>query len=162
MDIKAQVDEIRKCSKAVYLAVDESVAKDISRVLLNAADTIEALKKDTDKQELSPEDNTLFENEIQSIIDHYGNEKQYAKAIEEMTELCQLLAKSLCTEGLSNIKARMKEEIADVCVMIMQLNLICGFEFEDILKVMREKVTRTLERIEIDKENNIPKEVKDE
>jgi regulator of replication initiation timing len=42
-DYKARIDEARRAQAAVYLATDESVAQDISRIIKGLADAVEAL-----------------------------------------------------------------------------------------------------------------------
>jgi len=79
------------------------------------------------------------------IVAHFGGyAHQKEKAIEEMTELAQAIARDLQGEG---DRANITEEIADVLVMIAQLVLIYGIHRE-VERVADEKVNRTLERIE--------------
>lgn len=79
------------------------------------------------------------------IIAHFGGyAHQKEKAIEELSELQQALARDLQGEG---DRANIVEEIADALVMIAQLVLIYGIHRE-VERVADEKVNRTLERIE--------------
>lgn len=79
------------------------------------------------------------------IIAHFGGyAHQKEKAIEELSELQQALARDLQGEG---DRANITEEIADVLVTVAQLVLIYGIHREVEL-VADEKVNRTLERIE--------------
>ena len=79
------------------------------------------------------------------IIAHYGGyAHQKEKAIEELSELQQALARDLQGEG---DRANIVEEIADALVMIAQLVLIYGIH-RDVERVADAKVNRTLERIE--------------
>lgn len=79
------------------------------------------------------------------IIAHFGGyAHQKEKAIEELSELQQALARDLQGEG---DRANIIEEIADALVMIAQLVLIYGIHRE-VERVADEKVNRTLERIE--------------
>lgn len=79
------------------------------------------------------------------IIAHFGGyAHQKEKAIEELTELAQAIARDLQGEG---DRANITEEIADALVMIAQLVLIYGIAY-DVQRVATEKVNRTLERIE--------------
>lgn len=43
------VENLHKASRAIYLAVEEAVAKDISQLLCWAADEIERLQKDANR-----------------------------------------------------------------------------------------------------------------
>ena len=79
------------------------------------------------------------------IIAHYGGYvHQKEKAIEELSELQQALARDLQGEG---DRANIIEEIADALVMIAQLVLIYGIH-RDVERVADEKLLRTLARIE--------------
>lgn len=79
------------------------------------------------------------------IIAHFGGyAHQKEKAIEELSELQQALARDLQGEG---DRANIVEEIADALVMIAQLVLIYGIHRE-VERGADEKVNRTLERIE--------------
>ena len=79
------------------------------------------------------------------IIAHYGGyAHQKEKAIEELSELQQAIARDLQGEG---DRANITEEIADVLVTVAQLVLIYGIAY-DVQRVADEKVNRTLARIE--------------
>ena len=83
------------------------------------------------------------------FIDHYGAEKQRMVAIEEMAELTKALCKidraqnapELC-EAIRNAQ----EEIADVEIMVTQLNLMLGEK--EIDHIVLEKIERQKERVE--------------
>lgn len=74
------------------------------------------------------------------IADHYGKEHQTVKAMEELAELIQALAKG----DVENIK----EEVADVLVMIGQLQHLYGISEIEISRIMFRKITRQIERID--------------
>lgn len=76
------------------------------------------------------------------IIDYYGEDKQKTKAIEEMSELI----KAICKNDVENIE----EEIADVSIMLSQLQIMYGFSDWDIEKIKKEKIYRTIERMGIE------------
>lgn len=78
------------------------------------------------------------------IIDHYGPEAQKVKAIEELSELQKEIAKDLIGQGSVECVA---EEIADVQVMIEQLQIIYGIDHSQVKDIMREKILRTMHRI---------------
>lgn len=80
---------------------------------------------------------------LQIIINKFGPNNQQTQAIQEMAELTQALTKNLtCKGNYSNIK----EEIADVVVMIMQLQMIFNINDEELEKLVEAKVDRTLIR----------------
>lgn len=85
------------------------------------------------------------ETELKDIIDYWGEEKQKTKAIEELSELQKELCKNLI--GQSNEKA-LKEEIADVQLMINQLMIIYGFTKNGIEYCMNQKIKRTRDIID--------------
>ena len=80
---------------------------------------------------------------INQIIDHFGEENQVNKAIEEMLELC--VALTHYKDG-KVCELDVVDEIADVQIMLAQLEVIFGIE--DVHSVIRHKVNRTIERIE--------------
>lgn len=81
-----------------------------------------------------------FMEVIKIIADHYGKENQTIKAIEELAELIQALAKG----DIENIK----EEIADVRVMLEQIEYLYGVSDDEITLRMCAKPWRQLERME--------------
>lgn len=90
------------------------------------------------------QDNTNCAN-LWRIIAHFGGyAHQKEKAIEELSELQQALARDLQGEG---DRANITEEIADVLVTVAQLVLIYGIH-HDVERVASQKIFRTLVRIE--------------
>ena len=90
------------------------------------------------------------------IIAHYGGyAHQKEKAIAELSELQQALARDLQGEG---DRANIIEEIADALVMIAQLVLIYGIH-RDVERAASYKILRTLVRIEKE-QKGAPGEVK--
>ena len=81
-----------------------------------------------------------FMKKTKAIADHYGKEHQTIKAIEELAELIQALAKG----DIENIK----EEIADVRVMLEQIEYLYGISDDAITLRMCAKLWRQLERME--------------
>lgn len=82
------------------------------------------------------------------IIAHfggYGHQKE--KAIEELGELSRALARDLQGEG---DRANIAEEMADVYIMLAQLELIYG-NHRDVVRVTQEKIDRTMARIEAER-----------
>ena len=76
---------------------------------------------------------------IKAIANYYGKEHQTIKAIEELAELIQALAKG----DIENIK----EEIADVRVMLEQLEYLYGISDDEITLRMCAKLWRQWERM---------------
>ena len=72
-------------------------------------------------------------------IDHYGKENQVKKAVEEMAEL----TKALCKGDVENIK----EEIADVQIMLWQLQMIY-YNGNEQQKYGAKKLLRLQDRME--------------
>lgn len=83
-----------------------------------------------------------IEKILRKAIDHYGKDNQVKKSVEEMAEL----TKALCKGDLENIK----EEIADVHVMLWQLQMIF-YDGNELPKRAAQKLKRLEERTETDK-----------
>lgn len=83
--------------------------------------------------------------QLQQIINHYGHESQKAMLFEEMAELQKEVCKEL--RGKGDIQ-HIAEELADVYIMLQQIQLIYGITDEQIEQVVQDKVERTLDRIE--------------
>ena len=89
-----------------------------------------------------------MESELKQIIDFYGKELQTIVAIEEMAELTKVLSKVYRHKGAStkDIQA-IEEEMADVLLMLKQLQIIYGITDEALNAEIEFKTYRTLERI---------------
>lgn len=95
---------------------------------------------------------------IQKIAQNYGYDAQSRQCIEEMAELTQAINKFWrkrlkCGEvefsksiPLSPEHMNLKEEIADVYIMIHQMMYLLGIK--SIEKTVNEKLDRQIERIE--------------
>ena len=83
------------------------------------------------------------------IFHHYGRRKQRLKTIEELAELQRALSRWDLYSKDDNYY-NVLEETADVIVMIRQLYFI--LEKEEIDRIVKEKVDRTLKRIEKEKQ----------
>ena len=79
---------------------------------------------------------------LQKAIDHYGKDNQVKKSIEEMAEL----TKALCKGDVENIK----EEIADVQIMLYQLQMIF-YNGNELSEYVARKLLRLENRMETDK-----------
>ena len=95
------------------------------------------------------------EQKIQYIADHYGYEPQSRQLIEELSELIQAVCKhnrafdgkqlsesSGCTE-----KDAIIEEMADVTIMMCQIQHILGIGNLDLDSKIEQKLNRQIERI---------------
>lgn len=76
---------------------------------------------------------------IIKIADHYGLEHQQIKTIEELSELIQALAKGNRMNTL--------EEMADVTVMIKQLQYLMDVSDAELAALMDIKLERQLRRM---------------
>lgn len=85
------------------------------------------------------------ETELKKIIEFYGEKAQTIKAIEELSELTKELCKYL--NGQIDEKA-IKEEMADVQVMLNQLILIFNSGKLDMERRMNIKIKRTTDIID--------------
>ena len=92
-----------------------------------------------------PEREVPRKDDLEMIIAHYGPDAQIIKTIEEFSELTVELAKDMNSQG--DIE-RILEEIADVLVMLEQLQLIYKFDWPSVEAISNEKINRTLNRID--------------
>lgn len=83
--------------------------------------------------------------QLQQIIDHYGENHQKDKLFEEMAELQKEVCKEKDGKG---DKQHIAEELADVYVMLQQLQLMYRISDEKVELEVQKKIERTLERIE--------------
>ena len=89
-----------------------------------------------------------------SVISHYGTDKQSLKACEELAELIRSISKlrfKLSDENVENLK----EEIADVEIMIEQMKHLYNVSDEEIDRIVEQKLDRTFKRIEEELKNGI-------
>lgn len=88
----------------------------------------------------------FYIDKLLKIIDHYGANHQRYKAAEELSELQTLILQDANKNGKVPL-SHIIEEIADVKVMVKQLELIYGIDSRDIDPIINAKVDRTLNRI---------------
>lgn len=88
-----------------------------------------------------------MQNKIRQIADHYGLNNQMMQAIEEMGELTQAIVK-VYRNGLDNERDDLIEELADVQIMIEQLDYLLGDS--QIKKIKEYKIDRQLSRIALE------------
>ena len=86
----------------------------------------------------------MDERKIAEILGHYSPEAQTIKAIEELAELQAELAKLLIKQGS---REAMKNELADVFIMITQLMAIFDVDPEEFNKEVAFKLDRQIKRI---------------
>ena len=83
--------------------------------------------------------------QLQQIIDHYGHRLQKEMLFEEFAELQKEVCKELRNKG---DKQHIAEEVADVYVILQQLQLMYGISDEKVELEVQKKIERTLDRIE--------------
>lgn len=84
---------------------------------------------------------------IKKAIDHYGSDAQLLMAIEEMSELTQAICKK---NRIFGVRGHIVEEMADVYIMLAQLEII--FEAQnDLYEIVDRKLERLEKRMETDK-----------
>ena len=93
-----------------------------------------------------------MEEKLLEIINHYGVMHQLKYFQSEVFELNEAIIKGENPfEPIQDIE-HIAEEIADVCVMLLQFKEYYHIDGNDILKIMNEKIERQLDRIK--NENN--------
>lgn len=106
-----------------------------------------------------------MEDKIRKIAEHYGYDAQSRQLIEEMAELTKAFNKfwrknllcgevKLTPELLERLKEteefeNIVEEVADVCVVIMQIMVLLQMDISEIAEF---KINRQLERIDSEHE----------
>ena len=88
---------------------------------------------------------------IVKIADTYGYDAQSRQLIEEMAELTQAINKAWRMgndfDNLLVQKRNIKEEIADVYIMLEQMKYLLNIYEDDIETIINSKILRQLERI---------------
>lgn len=88
--------------------------------------------------------NKDVQNFIDIVISKYGTENQVTVAIEELSELQKELCKFIRKSGnLSNIA----EEIADVQLMLWQMQTVFDVRQEEVERRVKYKIDRTISEI---------------
>ncbi len=78
------------------------------------------------------------------LIDHYGHESQKMMLLEEMAEL----QKEICKEFRGELnKDTITEEVADVLIMLEQVQMMNDISDIRLLEITNEKLVRQLRRI---------------
>ncbi len=100
-----------------------------------------------------------MKEELLKIINHYGIEKQLKYIHSEYFELDEAIIDYKYVEVYKDSpaekyhKEHIAEEIADVMVMLKQIQYYYEIPDEQIEDIMKQKINRQLERIEREKEN---------
>ena len=81
---------------------------------------------------------------LEGAIGTWVAEMQIIVAIEEMSELTKALTKYIRADDVATIEASIREEMADVSIMLNQLSLIFGDTTEEEIR----KLNRLRRRIE--------------
>lgn len=83
------------------------------------------------------------------LLDHYGHESQKMMLLEEMAEL----QKEICKEFRGELnKEAITEEVADVLIMLEQVQMMYDISDIRLLEIANEKLARQLRRI-VDEED---------
>ena len=96
-----------------------------------------------------------MQDKIQTIANHYGLQHQLAKSVEELIELVQAIQEYSFKLGMRDDEIsteHVAEEIADVKIMIAQLEYLSELEVE-VNNRVEFKLNRQMDRIELEKEN---------
>ena len=80
-----------------------------------------------------------MENKLLTIFNTYGKSHQVSKLLEEVGEFIETV--------INGDKENMVQEMADCMVILKQFQYYYGITDEEIIKVMKEKIDRQLERI---------------
>lgn len=87
-----------------------------------------------------------MKEKLLKIIQHYGLNHQQRKLEEEVYELQEAIIKG-------DDKEHIAEELADVCVLLMQITNYLKIDVPSIDKIMEMKIDRQIGRIENEKHN---------
>lgn len=86
-----------------------------------------------------------MDKDLRNIAEHYGLRKQMRQTVEEMAELTQVICKAERYD-LDTVRDHLVEEVADVSIMIDQLEYLLGDS--RIAQIKAEKIERQKRRIE--------------
>ena len=90
-------------------------------------------------------DLTFDEQMIRQILRHYGAREQLGQAMEEASELS--VAVSHYRRRRKGSRRELLEEMADMQIMLRQLQLITGAESAELEEIGHQKLRREIERI---------------
>ena len=145
----AETDGCRYCSFSGMLGGDLKVCCNW-RAEGRPDDAIRILEKLLGKEFKDAEPELPLVKKIQQIANYYGIDNQVSIAQEELAELIQALSKyrraNDCADVL-NAYADVIEEMADVTLMLKQIQHLFRIDPDDVTAVVKEKVERQLHRI---------------
>lgn len=84
-----------------------------------------------------------MDNQIKLIAEHYGYESQIDQMCEECGEF--IVARSKVRRNIQGAWDNLKEEVADLSIMVDQMKLIIGED--EINEIRAQKIRRQLTRI---------------
>lgn len=95
-----------------------------------------------------------MKEDLLKIINHYGINKQLKYIHTEYYELDEAIWDYITRdENMYRDREHIGEEIADILVMLKQIQYYYDISDEDIENVMKSKIARQLKRIENEKNN---------
>lgn len=102
-----------------------------------------------------------MKTKLLEIINHYGVENQQRKLQEEVFELQESIAcyeyndmiKDLTKINFKPIKEHIEEEVADVCVLLMQFCNYYKLNVGNVGQIIYKKIDRQIERIKNETDN---------
>ena len=97
-----------------------------------------------------------MKTKLLEIINHYGIDNQQRKLEEEIFELQQAITRYDTDEwDISEMREHIEEEIADVCVLLMQFCNYYKLNVGNIGQIINKKIDRQLERIKNETDNTM-------
>ena len=86
-----------------------------------------------------------MEEDLLKIFNNFGSKTQRKKLCEEFMELQDEL---FYIYDFGDDRENLLSEVADVLILVLQFAYEYGYDNEEIVKQMKYKINRTLERIE--------------
>lgn len=96
---------------------------------------------------------TCREEELLTIIEHYGERNQVKKAIEELDELKERLEIYECSIDDYDTPELVVEEMADVMIMVYQIMIIMDVDPNELQSFIDYKLARTFLRMRQEKKD---------
>ena len=97
-----------------------------------------------------------MKTKLLEIINHYGIDNQQRKLEEEIFELQQAITRYDTDEwDISEMREHIEEEVADVCVLLMQICNYYKLNVGNIGQIIDKKIDRQLERIKNETDNTM-------
>lgn len=93
-------------------------------------------------------DMTADEQMIRRIVRHYGNDDQLVQAMEEASEL--ITAISHYRRRRRGSRRELLEEMADMQIMLRQLQIITGADSEELEEIEYQKLCRQVQRMRME------------